>query len=97
MDTIDIYTITVIFIKKPILRFYLSEWIVNFLSYIANSTVVIIHHNLINVTKLWRSKSDDTLSLLLVTKRFLCWQSEHIGQCATPHHRRLGGIGRVHV
>jgi len=23
-------------------------------------------------------------------------QSEHIGQWATPHHRRLGGIGRVY-
>ena len=23
------------------------------------------------------------------------WQSELIGQWATPHHRRLGGIGRV--
>ena len=39
--------------------------------------------------------SRDTLS-----SRDPCWrqrlkQSELIGQWATPHHRRLGGIGRV--
>ena len=31
--------------------------------------------------RIWRNKTE--------------WQSEHIGQWATPHHRRLGGIGRV--
>ena len=30
-----------------------------------------------------------------VTRNKLENQSEHIGQWATPHHRRLGGIGRV--
>jgi len=36
-----------------------------------------------------------TLHGFVITSLYMYYQSEHIGQWATPHHRRLGGIGRV--